>query len=140
MTATHEIRLTELDVVRLERVLMEILRTSPSEPQGTAELETLLDSAAVVPSRAIAADVVTMNSTVVLESRPSGERSTLTLVYPKDADPDARRISVLSPLGRALIGAHSGDTIRVVVPGHGAREFVLAELAFQPEASGRFDL
>jgi len=140
MTETREIRLTELDVVRLERTLMEILRTSPGESQGTAELETLLDSAAIVPSRAIAADVVTMNSTVVLVSRPSGERSTLTLVYPKDADPDEGRVSVLSPLGRALIGAHVGEVVRVLVPGYGAREFTLAELSFQPEASGRFDL
>jgi hypothetical protein len=50
MNKTHEIRLTELDVVRLESALMEILRISPAEPQGAAELEVLLDSAAIVPA------------------------------------------------------------------------------------------
>ena len=49
-------------------------------------------------------------------------------------------LDLRSGVGRALIGARVGDTIRVVVPGHGAREYLLAELAFQPEASGRFDL
>lgn len=140
MTFTHEIRLTELDAVRLERALMQILKTSATEPQGAAELETLLDTAAIVPSASIDPNVVTMNSTVVLESRPAGERTTLTLVYPKDVDPDRSRVSVLSPVGRTLIGAHVGDLIRVLVPGHGAREFVVAELSYQPEANGRFDL
>ena len=140
MTTTHEIRLTELDAIRLERALMQLLKTSASEPQGAAELESLLDDAAVVAPDSIDPEVVTMNSTVVLESSPSGERTTLTLVYPKDVDPDQSRVSVLSPVGRALIGAHVGDRIRVVVPGHGEREFVLAELTYQPEANGRFDL
>jgi regulator of nucleoside diphosphate kinase len=140
MTRTHEIRLTELDAVRLERALMQILKTSAMEPQGAAELETLLDTAAIVPSASIDPEVVTMNSTVVLESRPAGERTTLTLVYPKDVNPDQSRVSVLSPVGRALIGAHVGDLIRVLVPGHGEREFVVAELTYQPEANGRFDL
>ncbi|MCM2311204.1 MAG: GreA/GreB family elongation factor [Steroidobacteraceae bacterium] len=140
MAITHEIRLTELDAVRLERALMQLLKTSATEPQGAAELELLLDDAAVVTPDSIDPEVVTMNSTVVLESSPSGERTTLTLVYPKDVDPDQSRVSVLSPVGRALIGAHVGDLIRVVVPGHGEREFVLAELTYQPEANGRFDL
>jgi len=140
MTRIHEIRLTELDAVRLERAVMEVLKTSPVEPQGAAELEALLDNAAIVPSASIGPGVVTMNSTVVLEARPFGERTTLTLVYPKDVDPDQSRVSVLSPVGRALLGAHVGDVIRVLVPGHGERELTVAELAYQPEANGRFDL
>lgn len=140
MTRTREVRLTELDVVRLESALMEILRTSPEEPQGAAELETLLDSAAIVPSARIEPGVVTMNSTVVLDAQPSGQQTTLTLVYPKDADAARSRVSVLSPMGGALLGAHVGDMIRVVVPGYGERQFVVAALTFQPEASGRFDL
>jgi regulator of nucleoside diphosphate kinase len=140
MTRIHEIRLTELDAVRLERAVMEVLKASPVEPQGAAELEALLDNAAIVPSASIGPGVVTMNSTVVLQAAPSGERTTLTLVYPKDADPDQSRVSVLSPVGRALLGAHVGDLIRVLVPGHGERKLTVAELAYQPEANGRFDL
>jgi len=140
MTATHEIRLTESDVARLERALLELLQRSDEEPHGTAELETLLDSAAIVPSARIDPQVVTMNSTVVLEARPSLARTTLTLVYPKDADMERARVSVLSPVGGKLLGARVGDSLRVIVPGHGEREFRVAELPFQPEAHGRFDL
>ena len=112
MTRTNEIRLTDLDAARLERSLIEQLRQSPEPAQGTAELEALLDAAAVVPSATIDPNVVTMNSTVVLEEQPAGRRMTVTLVYPKDSDPERSRVSVLSPVGRALIGARVGDTIR----------------------------
>ena len=140
MNRTHEIRLTELDAVRLERALMELLKATDGEPQGASELESLLDAAAIVPSDSIAPNVVTLNSTVVLEAHPSNERTTLTLVYPKDADPDQSKVSVLSPVGRALLGARVNDRVRVVVPGYGERELALVELTYQPEANGRFDL
>jgi regulator of nucleoside diphosphate kinase len=140
MTKTHEIRLTELDAARLERSLIEQLRRSPEPPQGTAELEALLDSAAIVPSATIDPNVVTMNSTVVLEELSGGRRVTVTLVYPKDSDPERSRVSVLSPVGRALIGARVGDTISVVVPDNAPRELRLVEMRYQPEANGRFDL
>ena len=140
MNRTHEIRLTELDAVRLERALMELLKASDGEPQGASELESLLAAAAIVPSASIDPNVVTMNSTVVLESRPSGERTTLTLVYPKDVDPAQSKVSVLSPVGRALLGARVNDRVHVVVPGYGERELALVELTYQPEANGRFGL
>jgi len=114
MTRSNEIHLTELDAARLERSLIEQLRQSPEPAQGTAELEALLDAAAVVPSATIDPAVVTMNSTVVLEEQPAGRRMTVTLVYPKDSDPERSQVSVLSPVGRALIGARVGDTIKVV--------------------------
>ena len=140
MTRTHEIRLTELDAVRLERALMELLKSTDGEPQGAAELESLIDAAAIVPSSSIDPNVVTMNSTVVLEARPAGERTTLTLVYPKDVDLQQSRVSVMSPVGRALLGARVGDVLKVLVPGHGERELGVVELSYQPEANGRFDL
>jgi regulator of nucleoside diphosphate kinase len=140
MTKTTEIRLTDLDAARLERSLIEQLRQSPEPPQGTAELEALLDAAAVVPSATIDPNVVTMNSTVVLEEQPAGRRLIVTLAYPRDSDPERSRVSVLSPVGRALIGARVGDTIRIVVPGNEPRELRVVEMNYQPEANGRFDL
>ena len=140
MTRTNEIRLTDLDAARLERSLIEQLRQSPEPTQGTAELEALLDAAAVVPAAAIDPNIVTMNSTVVLEELPTGRRMTVTLVYPRDSDAERSQVSVLSPVGRALIGARVGDTIKVVVPGNEPRELCVAEMQYQPEANGRFDL
>ena len=140
MTKTTEIRLTDLDAARLERSLIEQLRQSPEPAQGTAELEALLDAAAVVPSATIDPNVVTMNSTVVLEEQPARRRLVVTLVYPRDSDPERSRVSVLSPVGRALIGARVGDAISVVVPGNEPRELHVVEMQYQPEANGRFDL
>lgn len=140
MYRTHEIRLTERDAARLERALIEQLRREDAAPHGADELEAILDAAAVVPASAIDPQVVTMNSTVVLEERPSGHRTTLTLVYPNEADPERSRVSVLSPVGRALIGSRVGEEIEVVVPNHPPRRLLVAELPYQPEASGRFDL
>jgi len=140
MTRSNEIHLTDLDAARLERSLIEQLRQSPEPAQGTAELEALLDAAAVVPSATIDPNVVTMNSTVVLEEQPAGRRLIVTLAYPRDSDPERSRVSVLSPVGRALIGARVGDTIRIVVPGNEPRELRVVEMNYQPEANGRFDL
>ena len=140
MTRTSEIHLTDLDAARLERSLIEQLRQLPEPAQGTAELEALLDAAAVVPSATIDPNVVTMNSTVVLEEQPSGRRIIVTLAYPKDSDPERSRVSVLSPVGRALIGTHVGDTIRIVVQGNPPRDLRVVEMQYQPEANGRFDL
>lgn len=140
MNRTNEIRLTDLDAARLERSLIEQLRESPDPAQGTAELEALLDAAAVVPSATIDPNIVTMNSTVVLEEQPAGRRMTVTLVYPRDSDPERSRVSVLSPVGRALVGARVGDSINVSVPGHPPRDLRVIEMKYQPEANGRFDL
>jgi regulator of nucleoside diphosphate kinase len=140
MTRTNEIRLTDLDAARLERSLIEQLRQSPEPAQGTAELEALLDAAAVVPSATIDPNIVTMNSTVVLEEQSAGRRMTVTLVYPRDSDPERSQVSVLSPVGRALIGARVGDTIIVSVPGNAPRDLRVVEMKYQPEANGRFDL
>jgi transcription elongation GreA/GreB family factor len=74
MTRTHDIQLTALDTVRLERALVDLLQRDAAEPQGAADLEALLDTAAIVPSDSIDADIVTMNSTVILQAQPSGER------------------------------------------------------------------
>lgn len=113
MTRSNEIRLTDLDAARLERSLIEQLRQSPEPAHGTAELE----------------------------EQPTERRMTVTLVYPRDSDPERARVSVLTPVGRALIGARVGDTIKIVVPGNNEpRELRVVEMQYQPEANGRFDL
>jgi regulator of nucleoside diphosphate kinase len=140
MNRNTEILLTELDAARLERSLVDQLRREDAPTQGTAELEALLDEAAVVPSAFIDPKVITMNSTVVIEEVPSGNRTTLTLVYPNEADPERARVSVLSPVGRSLVGARVGETVDVVVPNHPTRQLKVAELTYQPEANGRYDL
>lgn len=127
--------LTELDVTRLEGI---------ASRAATAELDEMLDAllarAAIVPPEAIPKDVVTMNSRVVcaLEGEPAPRN--WTLVYPDDADLGAGRLSVLSPVGQALLGARTGQTVDYRLPDGRAQRVTVVEVAFQPEASGHFTL
>ena len=135
-----DILLTDLDLVRLESLLEDLRRRSPAERHSTQALELRVDSARVVQSRSIAPQVVTMNSVVAITDRQSRTTSEVTLVYPRDADVEGSRVSVLSPVGRALIGAHAGDVLHVRVPGERDREFAVNAILYQPEANGRYDL
>lgn len=123
--------LTELDHVRITRLLQR-------QSAAPAPLGELLDLAEVVPSRAVDADVVTMYSQVQLREPSSGTLSTLTLCYPHDAEPAAGRVSVLSPVGRALLGLRVGDAAHWSTPDGGTHVVEIVALPFQPEASGDY--
>jgi transcription elongation GreA/GreB family factor len=72
----------------------------------------LLENAEVVSSDAVPREIVTMNSQVVLAYESTGVRRLVTLVYPPDAQASLDRISVLDPLGMALLGARPGQLVR----------------------------
>lgn len=124
--------LTELDHVRLAA----LLRRQPGA--GAAALADCLDAADLVPSREIAPDVVTMVSQLLLADPADGSRRKLTLCYPDDADPEQGFISVLSPLGSALLGLRVGDVARWRTPAGDERALEIVALLFQPEASGDY--
>jgi regulator of nucleoside diphosphate kinase len=126
--------LTSLDLDRLET----ILDTLPEETfPGKKELLAELDRAEVVEPEDVPSDVVTMNSKVrfVLES---GEEFCLTLVYPQDIDGSADRISILAPVGSALLGLSAGEQIEWPRPGGGVMKVRLVEVVYQPERAGEF--
>ena len=93
---TLERTLTELDHVRLLNLLRRDARGDGSPPQFRA-IEDVLDASALVPSREVAPDVVTMYSQVLLQDTQTSQRNTLTLCYPADAEPAVGFVSVLSP-------------------------------------------
>lgn len=129
-TTLHgERTLTELDHVRLGKLLDE--KSHPG-------LEALLDATEVVRSREVPADIVTMYSQVTIVDARSGERQKLTLCYPKDAEPATGFISVLSPVGMSLIGLRLGAMARWTLPGGEEGRAEVAEILFQPEASGDY--
>ena len=123
--------LTELDHVRLTRLLQR-------QPTPPAPLGDVLDAARVVPSRAVESGVITMYSQVRLCDPARGAHSTLTLCYPHDADPAAGLVSVLSPVGRALLGLRVGEWAHWRTPDGGTQAAEIAALLFQPEASGDY--
>ncbi|MDP3810936.1 MAG: GreA/GreB family elongation factor [Hydrogenophaga sp.] len=121
--------LTELDFTRLNN-----LRAG----QLPAELVDTLDSLDLVPSREIPPDVVTMYSQVIVEDLESKKRQKLTLCYPGDAEPHLGFISVLSPVGASLLGQRVGAIARWRTPNGDECAAEIAELLFQPEASGDY--
>jgi regulator of nucleoside diphosphate kinase len=82
-------------------------------PDVAEELQTEMDRAEVVAAEALPADVVRMGSTVEYRA-DNGERRRVTLVYPADADIAEGRVSVLTPIGAALIGLSAGQSMRWV--------------------------
>ena len=130
MTNLPQIYLTQDDLDRLFKLIEE-------EPEGTlAPLENELVRANVVPRDKIPADVVTMNSRVVFENENTSERREVTLVYPGNADIDAGRISVLVPVGTALLGLRVGQSIEWELPSGGKQRYRIVKVPYQPEASG----
>jgi regulator of nucleoside diphosphate kinase len=100
------------------------------------QLESELARAKVVPRNQLPKDVVTMNSRVRFEDERTGEQREVTLVYPRDANIDAGKISILVPVGTALLGLRVGQTIDWMLPnGHKHRYRVIA-VPHQPEATG----
>lgn len=139
MTENNDVVVTELDAVRLERLLGTGER-QPAQQDAKRPLNDRLDTARVVAGRQVGADVVTMNSVVRLLDVASGEESEVRLVYPADLAAGPQRVSVLSPLGQVLLGARSGEAVAAALPGGGYREYRVLKLVFQPEAAGIFDL
>ena len=124
--------LTSQDLDRLEALLDALpVATFP----GKADLRAELDRADVVEPKEVPPDVVTMNSKVRF-ALESGEEFCLTLVYPPDMDGSAERISILAPVGSALLGLSEGDHIEWPRPGGGMMKVRLVEVVYQPERAG----
>jgi regulator of nucleoside diphosphate kinase len=107
-----------------------LLRRLASHPQLAAELHTadVVDSAQVPP------DVVTMNSRVVFEDETIGERREVTIVFPQQSDASGNRVSVLAPVGTALLGLAAGQTIVWPFPDGKPHSLRVLRIVFQPEA------
>jgi regulator of nucleoside diphosphate kinase len=97
------------------RLLQLVTRSGGSEVVD--QLEAELERAAVVPLSEVPQDVIVMNSELEYEVVSTQQRRTLHLVYPADANSDAGRVSVLAPLGCALLGLRVGQQIDWRMPG-----------------------
>lgn len=102
-------------------------------------LDEELARAEIVEPKQIAANVVTMNSELRYEDIESGVIRTVRLVYPPQADANRGWISVLAPLGSALIGLRVGQEITWAMP-NGDRRLKICEITYQPEAAGDWEL
>ena len=135
----RKIYITQTDLQRLCRVVASELDLNDGSNRHLTELIAELERAEVVLSDEIPDDVVTMNSTVVLRDLDTGESETYTLVYPNHANIARNRLSVLAPVGTAILGYQVGDVVRWRVPA-GVRRLRVEEVVFQPERVGAFHL
>ena len=101
MTKKPKIKITTLDAVRLEKMMASL---DNSQFPGKDELQDELDRADIVEPQAMPANIVTMNSTVKFQVESSDKAFSLTLVYPRDVDGSNEKISILAPVGSALLG------------------------------------
>lgn len=103
------------------------------------QLERELVRAVVVPRDEIPSDIVTMNSRVEFEDETTGERREITLVYPKQADIDRNKVSVLVPVGAALLGVRIGQSIDWDMPSGAKHRFKVVAIPFQGDPSDASD-
>ena len=138
MTTTQRppLLVSRLDAERIEALL--------EQPQysglNTRALQDELARAEIAEPAQMPADVITMNSIarVRVEDRELGNHEhELTLVYPRDADGGADKVSILAQVGSALLGLRVGQTIQWPMPGSKTSELRLLEVLEQPEAEGR---
>ena len=124
--------LTELDHIRVSNLL------KPATSALTTELEAVLDNAELISSYDVPPNLVTMNSQVQIADGQTGEERKLTLCYPPDTDPATGFVSVLSPVGTALLGLVEGELAQWKAPNGAASSAKVLKVLFQPEESGDF--
>ncbi len=117
------IRITEHDLMWLSRL--------PTMPGLAEELER----AQLVSWDSLPHDVVTMNSCVLFDDEATGERRTITIVHPQDADAAQGRVSVWAPVGTALLGLSAGQSIDWPFSDGTIRRLRVVEVLYQPEAA-----
>lgn len=127
--------ITDLDRRRLE-LLLDGMQGNQQMLRDADPLRELIDTAVVMPSDRIPADVVTMNSAVRYEDKSLRHVREVTLVYPEDSDPASGMVSILSPLGSALLGLRAGQHAHLRLPSGDARWIEVLEVLYQPEAAG----
>lgn len=126
------ILVTEGDASRLQRILSE--STDDMDDRDLAALRAELDRAEIVKAHAVPPHVITMNSYVVCRD-DRGTRSELRLTYPTDRRRDDRSVSVLTPIGTALLGVSVGALLEL----SSDRALRVTSLAYQPERAGHFE-
>ena len=129
--------LTDLDHVRLTK-LAEARGSAPLPSQVLEPLQDLLTDANVVPSREVGKNIVTVYSQLLVRLPGSAEASQIALCYPNDAELTKGFISVLSPMGLALLGLSAGQTAQWRGPNGQTISALVESVVFQPEASGDY--
>lgn len=137
--ARRTIYITQQDASRLREWLRISGHRHDKDRENLDVLRRELERAHLIEPDEVPPDVVTMHSRVRLADPQTNQKMCCTLVFPEDAVATHERISVLAPLGAAILGCRTGDVIRFEVPG-GRRTVRVLDVLYQPEAAGHFHL
>ena len=129
--------INELDHKRLMRLIEDALNGVTEQSNSLRSLQVELTRANVVNAEELPRDVVTMRSRVLIMLED--EEKEITLVYPNEANLSTGKISILSPVGTAIIGYRVGDVVNWLTPG-GLKRIRIKKVLYQPEASGDYEL
>ena len=132
------IQITENDLQKLREAIRQAKQGTYRKSVYIQHLEGELERAAIIPASQIPADVITMNTRARLTDLSGGEQMELTLVFPEDTSKGMDHVSVLAPIGTAIIGYRVGDVIAWDTPA-GKTRLRVDEIVYQPEADGVFD-
>jgi regulator of nucleoside diphosphate kinase len=135
MMTRRRIFVTEDDMARLRELVRQGRMAAHKDQDHLSELDSELERAEVIAAGEVMPDVVTMHSTVRVRDVDTGTSMVYTLVFPVEADIEQQRISVLAPIGTALLGFRTGDVFEWKTPGR-TRRLQIEEVLFQPEAAG----
>src|ERR1043166_3499231 len=113
---TNPIYITSQDKERLEDLLMEVEASNPRKHGELKALTEELHRAVIVDPKDVFSDVITMNSRADLIDLDTGETVTFTLVFPREANVEEEKISVLAPIGAGMLGYRIGDKFEWRVP------------------------
>lgn len=130
------IYITDSDMRKLRELITVARQFGKEEEKYLQELEAELNRANIIKARDVPPHVVTMNSEVHLRDLNTKEEITYTLVFPDHADVNQGKVSILAPLGMALIGYSVGDIIEWKVPA-GVAKLKVEKIIYQPEADGK---
>ncbi|MFO7369332.1 MAG: nucleoside diphosphate kinase regulator [Bacteroidales bacterium] len=133
----NSIVITDLDYQRLTALLSDGSFRRKASPDNLSRLARELDRAKKVDPRKVAPDVVTMNTEIEFTDMDNQISKKLKLVYPERADIRQGYVSVMAPIGTALLGFRKGDVIEWEVPA-GKKKFLIKDIIYQPEASGHY--
>ena len=140
MAKESTIYITEKDRERLGALVERVRDQNQREDFAyISRLEEELEFAEIVPPEDIRADIITMRSKVRLKDLDTDEEMDYALVFPTEADSGEGKISVLAPLGTAILGYREGDTIEFQAPAR-LRRLKVIDVLYQPESTGNYDL
>ncbi|MCX5834436.1 MAG: nucleoside diphosphate kinase regulator [Deltaproteobacteria bacterium] len=130
------ITISSTDLDRIESVLDS---SSSKRLPALDQLREELDRAKIVEPENMPPGVITMNSSARCVDEKSNKEYHFTLVYPSDANVDQNRVSILSPMGSAMLGLAEGQSIEWELPGGRQLKLRVLEVTYQPEAEGEYD-